>query len=475
MPDLLRPTNPVPGYDGAQNRSLPVQPHDTSVKNIVDPSRVVRTDGRAGQQNTGDAASQSGALRYDSNFAAFVQRLRNSPGLTEAFGRLVLREGTVVTSGLGEGMAAEMSQFMEMLQMNESELLQFLQNQMKSGTRFGGALFRILREAYAGAQSDVLQNDILQFLKKYSDYASTGHIEQNLLRNLYAMSKALPSRWADALLALTAQLENGMAAGDRAGNIQLLRDQIISTVAGYVTQTHDLGRARGLLSRLTLDLVRYENGSEQNVIAAFRQLVGYGLFKDGMGEMTDAEILRLLRSTEFSRAAEKDNFAEQLSALARRALRGEGGTGMQDAFRDIVSALLLNESVYMPLRHVMLPLNWDGKMLFSEMWIDPDAEDTGGGENTQNAIRVLLKMDIQDLGLFDILVDSKGQRVSMQVACPERVAPFSGIVSRKLSEILTANGLKPTAVQVAAMKRPMTLSGVFPKIFERKNSLNVTV
>lgn len=473
MPDLLRPTNPVPGYDGAQNRSMPVMPQDASIKNIVDPSRVVRTDGRAGRQDTGDAPGAP-VLRYDSNFLTFVQRLRDNPGLTESFSRMMLREGMLVTSGLSEGMAAEMAEFLEMLRMNESEMLSFLQNQMKSGTRFGGALFRLLREAYRGAQSDVLQNDILQFLKKYSDFSSTNHIEQNLLRNLYAMSKALPSRWADALLNLTAQLENGIASGDRAGNLQLLRGQIIGMIADYVGKTHDLGRARGLLSRLTLDLVRYENGAEANVIQAFRQIAGYGVFHDGLGELSDEDILRLLRSSEFSRAAQNDAFADKLAALAQRALRGEGGTGMQEAFREIVSAMLLNESVYMPVRHLMLPLSFQGRNMFSEMWIDPDAE-SGGKGDAQKTTRILLKMDIEDLGLFDVLLDSRGERVSLQVGCPERVAPFAGVVARGLGDILTRNGLKPESVHVAAMKQPMTISGVFPKIFERKNSVNVKV
>lgn len=474
MPDLLRPTNPVPGYDGAQNRSLPVTPHDTSIKNIVDPSRVVRTDGRADRQDAGDAATSS-ALRYESNFLTFVQRLKDSPDLGESFSRMLLQQGTLVTSGMSEGIADEMAQFLEMMRMNESQLLSFVQNQMKSGARFGGALFRILREAYANAQSDVLQNDILQFLKKFSDFSSTAHIEQNILRNLYQMSEALPSRWANALLSLAAQLQNGMAAGDRAGNLKLLREQIVGTVAGYVSQTHDLGRARGLLSRLTLDIVRYENGAEQGLVQAFRQLAGYGLLREGMDTLSDEAVLRMLRDTEFSRAVQNDGFADRLTELARRALRGEGGAGFQEAFRDIVSSLLIQESVYMPIRHMMLPLEWNGRMMFSEMWVDPDAEGGGSGNGAEKGIRILLKMDIQDLGLFDVLVDTQGERVSLQVACPERVAPFAGTMARGLTEILTANGLRPETVNVAAMKRPMTLSGVFPKIFERKNGINVTV
>ena len=44
----------------------------------------------------------------------------------------------------------------------------------------------------------------------------------------------------------------------------------------------------------------------------------------------------------------------------------------------------------------------------------------------------------------------------------------------ELSRILTENGLSAGAVQVQVMERPLTLSEVFPKIFEGENSINVS-
>ena len=42
-----------------------------------------------------------------------------------------------------------------------------------------------------------------------------------------------------------------------------------------------------------------------------------------------------------------------------------------------------------------------------------------------------------------------------------------------MADILTRNGLTPTAVSVRRMERPIALTEAFPKIFEGKNSVNV--
>lgn len=175
MPEILRPTNPVPNYDNAGARSQPITPRDTNIQNVVDPTRVTRADQRTDQQQAGDAV-RSQHLRYESNFLTFVQRLRNAPDTATAFLQ-ILGRGLQVSSGISEGLAVEMAQFLEYMQMDEAKLMEFLKGQLQSGSRFGGALFQALRTAYNRSGSEMLRTEILQFLRQYSDYSSTGHLE----------------------------------------------------------------------------------------------------------------------------------------------------------------------------------------------------------------------------------------------------------------------------------------------------------
>ena len=479
MPDLLGVTNPVPGHDtGNINRNLPNLPNDPRIQNAPDPTRVSGPDNRTERQDNGDTAGGGQALRYDSNFLTFLQRLSDTPGLSQTLLQLLRSyQGTVVSSGMGEGMAVEMSALLEMLKMDEGELASFLKNQLEAGNRFTGPLFSILREAYGTSGSDVLRSSILQFLKRYSDYSSSQHIQGNLLRTLTRLTRSIPATYGNQLLNMVSELQEKLGSGDRAGSLKLLQGSIMPFLASYTSKTNDMGLSRTLISMLALDISRYENGGEEGLLQAFHQLTSSPGLREKLGGLSDEALLKLLDSTSFAKAAEGDQFASQLSRAAQRALQGGAKNEVQEAFRNIVSAFLVNESVHMPLNHILLPLEWDGKMAFSEMWVDPDAEENlkrGKGERP-NTLRFLFKIDIQGLGFFDMVLACQGERVDVQVFCPEKVTPFTQLVQGELSRILTDNGLSAGAVQVQRMDRPLTISGVFPRIFEGENSINVKI
>ncbi len=477
MPDLLGVTNPVPGYDRDNaGRNAPVSPNQNpQIQNPVDPGRVGRADGRT-EQRDNTFQDTSGQVRYDSNFSTFIQRLRESPDLAAELARLFAqREGLEVRSGMSDGIAAELSQALKMLHMDQGQLLQFLTDQFRAGTRFGGALFALLRSAYSRASSENVRMDILQFLKSYGDYSATAHIEGNLLRNLQGMAKAMPASWAEKLQEMIARLQNGIAAGDRQGNLKMLRSELFPYMSEYVDRTHDMGTARSLLSQLTLDVARYENGSINNLLELYHQLTSYGTLREQLGGVDDQSLLMLLRSSQFSETSPANQFADHLAAAAARALRGEGSMEIQQIFQQLVSAMLINESVYMPVNHFILPLEWDGKMLFSELWVDPDAEEKDGVEQREHGVKILFKIDVQPLGLFDIVLTSWDKKVDLQIACPMAAVPFAKEMEKAVSGILERNQLTPGGVVVRRMERPLTISEVFPKILERKNSVNVKV
>jgi hypothetical protein len=473
MPDLLGATNPVPGYDNTiNNRNIQISPGSSQVQNVPDLDKVTGADHRTEQQDASHAGSQ---IRYDSNFQTFIQQLRQTQDLSSTLSKLMMKEGMSVTSGMSEGIAEEMAQALQMLKMDQAELLKFLAAQMKAGTRFGGALFALLRNAYSRADSEGVRLDILNFLKSYNDFSSTAHIEGNLLRNLAGMANAMPASWGDQLRGLIAQLENSLAAGDRQGGINLLQQQVFPLMSSYVSQTHDLGTPRELLSLLALDLARYENGAEDKLMEAFHQLSGYGTLKGMLGGIDGQSMLKLLQTSQFAKNTSAAQFADHLAAAAARALRGEGSAEVQEVFRTLVKAMLINESVYMPLNHFLIPMEMDGRMLFSELWVDPDAEEKKEGGQGEKCMKFLFKIDVQGLGFFDVILTNRERDVGIVVSCPEGVVPFSKEIEQNISKILTRNDLNPAAVSVRKMERPVTLTEVFPKIFEGKNSVNVKV
>ena len=417
---------------------MPVSPNDPRIQNAPDLNRVGRPDNRTERQDTGDAAQ---GLRYDSNFASFLQRLANTPDLRESLATIfAMYEGTVVSSGIEEGLAGEMGALLNMLKMDEAELGKFLFSQLANGARFGGALFALLRDAYSSSNSEAVRGNILQFLKKYTDYSSTSHIQGNLLRTLTRLTRAIPASYGSQLLPMVSQLEELLNAGNRAGALKLLQGSILTFLSAYTSKTNDMGLSRTLISMLALDVSRLENGSEEGLLQAFHQLNSSPGLRDRLSGLTDEALLRLLNSTSFAKASEGDQFAAQLARAAHAALQSGAGTE-------------------------------------AEMWVDPDAEENlkRGRGGRENVLRFLFKIDIQNLGFFDMVLTCQGEKVDVQVFCPERVAPFSQMVQGELSRIITDNGLTANAVQVQQMTRPLTISGVFPRIFEGENSINVKI
>ena len=291
------------------------------------------------------------------------------------------------------------------------------------------------------------------------------------------MTEALPGKWSQQLTDVLAQLENSIDAGDREGSLKLLREQVFSLVSKYVSTTHDRGLARNLLSAMTLDVARYENGNEDAMLEALRHLASSNVLPRELAELSNPELLRVLREADFFKATQSNAFAERMAKATHRALSGEAGVDMQEAFHHIMNSVLINESVYMPLQHYMLPMNWNGKLAFSEMWVDPDAERSNrrAKEAAGPVQRVLIKMDIDAVGAFDVLIQNRSEGVSMLVTCPKSVAEHSPQITQSLRDIIARNGLNVEQVQVVEQHRPLTVSEVFPQVFERMSGVNVKI
>ena len=455
MPEILATTNPVPGYDkNSINRNTPVAPEKVQIQNSPDLTRVSHADGRTEWQDSN--LQGDGRVRYDSNFQTFMQRLQNTPGVTESLAKIfTIKDGVIVASGMAEDTAKEMARLMSMLKMDEQELMKFLAGQMKSGSRLNGALFALLRNAYGNAESEAVRKDILQFLKTYLDYSSSSHVEGNILRNLGTMADAMPASWAEQLKGVLEQLYQAISSGDRQGTLQLLQRGILPYIARYIEQTHDMGLPRDLVSLLALDVARYENGTQENLLSAFRQLAGYGTLKGMLGNIDDQSLLQILNRNEPSANSAAIQFANQLANLAAKGLRGNGGPEIQQAYQNLIQAMLLNESVYMPLNHYMLPLQWDGKLMFSELWVDPNAEDEQSGAQSGKrgkSFKVLMKIDIENLGLLDVIVHNKDDSVDIQISGPAVISAFSKQIEKGISDILTRNELK-LKKYISEMKR----------------------
>lgn len=478
MADLLGAANRVPGYDSANNnraQPAPVKPNDPQVQNVPDPTRVSRADGRTERQDAGNAL-QSNVLRYDSNLQTFLEQLRQAPDLAQAMGKVLLQlRGVVSTPGLQEGVAKELAEFLQMIQLDADGFRQLFLEQVQAGNRFSGALFSLLRRTYYILNGEQARMAILEFAKRYADYSATDHIGKGMLSLLKQMPGYLPQSWRGGLEEMTARLENGLAAGARAENLALIQQEIIPYLGDYVERSHDLGALRALLNLLVLSTARYENGAEGPMLLAFRQLGSFGGLLGGLNNLDDAAVLKLLQDSDAARAADSA-FVQGFAKTADQALKGNFGSDARESFAQMLQALLINESVYMPLNHMFFPVNWNGKMMYSELWVDPDAEDeSSGGGKPSDKVQFLFKLDLESLGFLEITLAARDDQVELHIYGPDAVCAHNDVVTGDMARILARHQLTGSSIQVSKMEAPLTLTQVFPNLFEGKQGVNVKV
>ena len=474
MSNILKVTTPTTGYDNnaITKKNTAQQTQDISVKNPVDPSRVVRPDGR--NQPNGEQNAANKGISYESNFGNFVQSLRDLPRLEEVMTKYIFSGmANVVESGVGRGTAEEIQSLLNMLHMTPDQMTDFLKGQMAGANRLQGPLFDMLRQVMSEATTVELKAGILDFLKKYNDMSSGNHLLQNIKDTLKEMEGYMFRNDREQLAKLAAKLQP-YSMNSNTANTQILKGQIIPFLGKYISETRDMGTIRDLVSTLTLNTSRYENGNLDRLIQAFQRLMEYPAFEKGFGGMSAADFRSMLQNVDFDRAAGKMPWVDNLLNIMEAGIKGEAGMENREAFMNVMKAMLVNESVYMPVMHVMIPAILDGVPMFSEMWVDPDEESGNPGSN-ERGIKLLIKFDMKDVGFFDRMLYYEKGKMDILIHYPEELSEHESEIREGIRKIMKKNNLEVEYLAVEQGKESIPVSAAFPKIFERRNSVNVTI
>ncbi len=472
MSNILKVTTPTVGYDNSINNkpSPSQQAEDLSIKNPVEANKVGRADGRTESGNNDGGKG----VAYDSNFGSFVQSLRDLPKLNEIMSKMIFGGmANIVESGIGKGTAADIQAFFQMLEMSPEKLNEFLKAQMAGANRLQGPLFDVLRQIMDEATTVELKAGVLDLLKKYNDMSSGKHILENIKGTLEEIEARMFRNDRDGLERLAMRLkQHSMDAN--AANTRLLKEQIIPYMGKYVADNRELGKLRDLVTLVAFNTARYESGNIDNVVQAFWRLMDFTTFRKHFKGMTAEGFREMLLNVDYDRAAGKNELADKLLNIMQAGVKGEAGIENREAFINVMRSMLVNESVYMPLMHVMLPVILDGVPMFSEMWVDPD-EESGNPGSDERGVKLLIKFDMKDVGFFDMMLYYEKGKIDMLIHYPEELSGHESDIRDNIRKIMSRNKLELEYLGVEQNKVPIQVSAAFPKIFERRNSINVTI
>ncbi|MCI1959753.1 MAG: hypothetical protein LKJ25_09065 [Clostridia bacterium] len=476
MSDNLKVTTPLSGYENS-TKTNPISVNDTNISNITNIDKVTRQDGRT---DGSDVKEENFMLYQNSNFDGFLKILKKMPSTTELLADLMFTKlGNLVTSGINENFAQEISNFLDMIKLSQNDLKTFIEGQAEVNTKFGGIFFDLLRNILSESSSSSLNLSVLEMLKKYNDFTSSNHILKSILADISNINKNMPARFSKNLMELVSHLDQNAELGDVSKNVDVLKKEIMPFLSEYIKNTNDFGTVRNLISYLTLNIARYENADKKAFAEAFKEVMSYNDVKRKFGDVNSDKLIEALlkNSTEKLHGYE---FNDKLMNIIERGIKGEAGYENIDSFKDILSSMLINESVYMPLIHIMLPLNVENNMMYSEIWIDPDDKSDKNGKESlkeykERKTKLLVKFDIKNVGFFDLIILHQKSKIDMQIFCPEKIIKIDKTIKSKLKEIIEKNGLTTGSISVGKSNTPVSISEVFPKIYERKNTVNVRV
>ena len=471
MADILRVTTPLTGQDPATKVRPNVQDPTTNINNVINPNRVPKNESK-GLYNDQETNKFSPNLK--SNFDSFLHKLASMPGMSAETAKLFFtRYGSIVSSGLGEGMALEMSKYLQMMKVSDAELLNLLKGMQGSAIKFTGDFFDILRGLVGNKNlSPDAKSMILEFLRRYDAITANTHTLKNMISNLNNIADRMMRNSAEQLKEMIASLDTKAGNGSVTENLARMRESIIPFLSAYISQTKDFGSVRDNISLFILNFTRYEMGSKEGFSDALNSLLGVPEVSSKVSNSMVAQLVDGIFSDMHSDQAKM--LQSQLVTVLTKGLDGQAGYQNTQVFQNILQSALLNESVYMPLLHMMLPVDYNGRQMFSEIWVDPDSDERSEKEGG-SAVKLLVKFDIKDLGFFEMIMLVQNSKVDMQLFYPEQLEPMKSQIKDGIFTIVERNDLKFRSYMAEKCAQPAPVSDVFHKLFEGRNMVNVTV
>lgn len=480
MANILQVTTPNVNTDN-RNLQNPMDPRhgaDLNVRNPVDPNRVVRADNRDGQQ-TGNTAQNDvfSVINYESNYGAFVKSLGENGDLSSALEKLLFTDMAGLLEAGGTEIGGLIDQFLMTMRMDSSDdLFAFLQGQQELQARFTGDFFNQLRFMLTQNTSNSFKEAAIAFLKGYNNYASGAHLLEQMRALTDDIEQLMLRSFREEFRQLADAMNWGAANGDTMQNASLLTGRMIPFLSDYISKTHDYGAIRDATMLLIFGAARYQDGEMGMLMRMFERMMDNHDFERMFRGDARESFMKLLEEGNASQAAQKSvmtDFADSLSKLLLRGANGQAGLENVQQFYTIMNGMLLNESVYMPLLHFILPFQFEGNNVVSEMWVDPDAKKDN--EDGGRKIKLFLKFDIQSLGKFELVMTLQDRESKMQLFVPSSLSGKNKKIQTDVSDIFKKNGLKLGQLSVYDHIRDRRIDEIFPEIREKERTINVRI
>lgn len=482
MADIWGVTNPLTGAENiGKNTQIPVKDPSSLNINIVNPEKVVQAN-----HNEQPDRDQSFNLLLSSNsvFSKFVTELRASPALSENLGKVLFdifsRKDKLVSSSSTSTLIKHLAEGMEM---DKADMIKNLMFQQKEQTKFGGELFTLLQNLDGQLKGTEFELRLANFLKAYDGFFSIADTTESISYNLSEIEQMIPKTYADKLrqAASMLMLEQPGTAIDL--NLSILKEKVIPVLKEYVNATNDFGSARDVMTLLIHNIARLNLSSKDALVSTFEDIMDFCRYNLNMPE-NQLNLIEALFSQDIqaqSQGVKENTLFDSIINLISEGAKTSTSNISQSFFKDAARSLVLDQSVFMPYNHIVLPVSYQGKFMFAEMWIEKEKQDgkvhnDSSGDSATSAKHLLLTFDIKNVGYFEAEVELYNNlSVSLNLSYPPTLEKSRRELTNDISAIIAKNGLTVNSISLTDEKPLNVRSKIVGKVNEGRTFVDVSV
>lgn len=142
---------------------------------------------------------------------------------------------------------------------------------------------------------------------------------------------------------------------------------------------------------------------------------------------------------------------------------------------NLLQSLLNAPGVFTPLAHYILPLDVDGTKAFGELWVDNDENNPNNTPGTQRNYHLFLTFDVESIGRFEVDLYALGDEVNLALLYPPRFEKQIEPMKDRINKVVRNVGYNTRNFETAPLKTPHNLTEIFPKIVDKRTTLNTRV
>lgn len=142
---------------------------------------------------------------------------------------------------------------------------------------------------------------------------------------------------------------------------------------------------------------------------------------------------------------------------------------------NLLQSLLNAPGVFTPLAHYILPLDVNGTKAFGELWVDNDENNPNNTPGTQRNYHLFLTFDVESIGRFELDMYALGEDVNIALLYPPRFEKQIDPMKDRINKIIRNIGYNARTFETAPLQKPHNLTEIFPKIVDKRTTLNTRV